>query len=177
MPPFRTIMSVGEDLKNSWVPASDEPPIPHAEELTLARFAETTRLPLDRIQANLRQSGLRVGDAEWTLSRMAAANGLTPQQLYATMQAGLALPRPPLVEGGGYGRKTLRQAAEQYGFDLGAGLARLAAQGIEALPDANVRELADAKRRSPIELVKILAGETEAAAGVPPGGPRLPAAR
>ena len=158
-PPFRTIMTTGETLKNAWVPAADEPPIPHAEELTLARFAETTKLPLERIQSNLQQAGLQAGDVQWTIGRIAATNNLTPRELYAKMQTGLPPARPGIGEGGGYGRKTVRQIATQYGVDLGAALARLEAQGIAPSPDANMRELADAHGRTPIELVKIVAGD------------------
>jgi hypothetical protein len=159
-PPFETIMTAGDDLKNSWVPVESEPPIPHAEELTLARFAETTKLPLEKIQATLQRGGLEVGEAQWTLGRIAATNGLTPQQLYARMRDNLGPARPAIGEGGGYGRRTVRQIAEQHGVELDAGLARLRAQGIAATADANVRELADASGRSPVDLVKIFAGES-----------------
>jgi len=53
----------------------------------------------------------------------------------------------------------VRQIATQYGVDLGAALARLEAQGIAPSPDANMRELADAHGRTPIDLVKIVAGD------------------
>ncbi len=41
VPPFGTVMDVGEEIKNSWSTASSEPPVPHAELMTVEKLAET----------------------------------------------------------------------------------------------------------------------------------------
>lgn len=47
LPPFGTVMDVGEDLENSWSTASNEPPVPHAELMTVEKLAETVKIPVD----------------------------------------------------------------------------------------------------------------------------------
>jgi len=36
VPPFGTVMEVGEEIKNSWSTTTNEPPVPHAELMTVA---------------------------------------------------------------------------------------------------------------------------------------------
>ena len=58
LPPFSTVMTLGETAKNAWSDPSTEPPVPHAEEWTVAKFAETNKMPADQAMENLRQAGL-----------------------------------------------------------------------------------------------------------------------
>jgi len=57
MPPFSSVMSYGESVKNSWSNPSTEPPAPHTELWTVAKFAETTKVPLESAMRNLADGG------------------------------------------------------------------------------------------------------------------------
>jgi hypothetical protein len=81
VPPFRTVMTVGETLKNSWATTANEPPVPHAETWTLAKFAETTRVPIEEATANLAKAGIVVSGADATLQEVANQHGMTPAGL------------------------------------------------------------------------------------------------
>ena len=43
LPPFGSVMDLGDRAKESWSSGGGEPPVPHAELLTLERLATTTR--------------------------------------------------------------------------------------------------------------------------------------
>lgn len=158
LPPVSTVMEVGETAKNSWAAPENEPPVPHAEELTLARFAEAAHLPVDRLVANLSQAGIAAG-VDDTIGAISDRSGLAPKDLYVKMRGELDAPAQPIVEGGGYGRKTVEQVAVQLHVPIDQGLARLETLGVHASPADNLRELAESSGWSALDLVKAMSGQ------------------
>jgi hypothetical protein len=157
-PPFSTVMRVGDRLKNGWISADRDAPVPHAEILTLARLADTVRVPADVLVANLKRAGIDAAP-DVTLADVAARRGATPAAVYALATSGIAKPRAGIAEGGGYGWKTIEQVATQLEVPVGAALMRLEAHGIPAKATDVVKEVASAHGRTPISVVKLLAGE------------------
>jgi hypothetical protein len=160
VPPFKTVMDFGEEARNSWVSPKDEPPIPHAELLTLTQFAEKAQIPLKQIEAQLAAAGIVADSTTMSVKLIAEKHNLTPQQLYAKMQKGSPQKIVQVAEGGGYGRKTIAQVCDQLNVTLPEGLRRLQASGILADESNNVRDLAAKAGKSPIDIVKIIGGET-----------------
>ena len=110
LPPFSTVVDFGEDAKNSWATPQTEPPVPHAEAWTVAKFSETTKVPVEQAVANLEQAGIAVADAQkTTLLDLSRAHDMTPQQVYLKAVGQAKAAKTPLAEGGGYGRKTVQQ--------------------------------------------------------------------
>jgi hypothetical protein len=160
VPPFSTVMSVGDGLKNSWATAASEPPVPHAETWTVAKFSETMKIPIEEATANLSRKGMAVSGPEVTLLALAKQHNVTPQQVYTVALGSAKAPKMPLAEGGGYGQKTVSQLCEQLELPVSTGLDRLRAGGVEAAADSNIRDLASKIGKSPIDLVKLLEGPT-----------------
>jgi hypothetical protein len=156
LPPFGSVMDAGERAKESWSAGGGEPPVPHAELLTLARLAATVQVPLDRVLANLDASGVKGARPEATLAALASANGLTPQQVWERLK-GREKPKE-IPAGGGYGGKTVGEVCAQLEIPLDQGLARLRARGIEAQAGSPMKDLAASHGRRPHDLVEILAG-------------------
>jgi hypothetical protein len=171
VPPFGTVMSVGEDIKNSWSTTSNEPPVPHAELMTVPKLSETVKIPAEKALANLERQGIRVAQPTLTVRQIADDNRLTPQQVYQKIQSEDAKPKVSLAEGGGWGRMNVQQVCERVGVPLDAGVARLQAAGIEAAADTAIRELATSKGRTPIDIAKIIVGDDGA---VPSPGEHKP---
>jgi len=161
VPPFAYVMDASVALSASWSNDATEPPIPHAELLTLARLGETMELPVEKIRFKLDALGLDPGAPDATLGDIASANGLRPSDLYAMIIAGERDPVVPIADGGGYGQRSVRQVTEQLHVPIDAALENLRQGGITAHADANVRELATAHGMLPIELVKLMAGSSE----------------
>lgn len=160
--PFGTIMDVGENLKNSWSSPTNEPPLPHAELLTLSDFASRQNMPLEAIRRNLESAGLRGGGDSTTLGEIAKRHNLTPQQVYERISKSGGLGgRSTISEGGGYGRRTVADLCVQLGITPEEALKRLQLKSIYARPEQNIRELAMAYGRTPVEIVRVISGETE----------------
>jgi hypothetical protein len=159
VPPFGTVMSVGESIKNSWSTTSNEPPVPHAELLTVAKLSEAVKIPAGKALANLEKKGIKVAQPTLTVQQIADENKLTPQQVYQKIQSEDAKPKVSLAEGGGWGRMNVQQVCERFNVPLDAGVARLQAAGIEATASTAIRELATARGKTPIDIAKIIVGE------------------
>lgn len=156
LPPFGSILDLGDRAKESWSTGGGEPPVPHAELLTLERLAATTQIPLDRVLANLDAAGVKGAEAGVTVAALASANGLTPQDVWAKLKGG---ERPKEIPaGGGYGSKTVGEVCAQLGVPLEEGLARLRAKGMEASGGTPMKELAGRHGKRPHDLVEVLAG-------------------
>jgi hypothetical protein len=156
LPPFSSVVALGERAKSSWSAGGGEPPVPHAELLTLERLAATTQIPLDRVLANLEAAGLTGAGPQVTIAALASAHRLTPQEVWVKLKGREKAREIPA--GGGYGSKTVGQVCEQLDIPLEEGLARLRARGIEASAASPVKELAESHGRRPHDLVQVLAG-------------------
>ena len=108
------------------------------------------------------EAGFRVDDAGQTLKVIAAANEVSPQKLYETLQAKLSgaegagasgLPDTPP---GGFGLRTLDEISKAYNMPLEGFLNALKAKNIQAAADQNVKAIAAANELSPYEVFDIL---------------------
>ena len=156
LPPFGSVMDLGDRAKESWSARGGEPPVPHAELLSLERLAATTQVPLDRVLANLEAAGLTGAGPQVTIAALASAHGLTPQQVWVKLK-GQERPKE-IPAGGGYGSKTVAEVCGQLDIPVDEGLARLRARGIEASGGSPMKDLAERHGRRPHDLVEILAG-------------------
>jgi len=159
VPPFGTVMDVGEDIKNSWSTTSTEPPVPHAELMTVAKLSETVKIPAEKAMANLEKQGIKVAQPTMTVQQIADENRLTPRQVYQKIQSEDAKPKVSLAEGGGWGRMNVQQVCERFNVPVDAGVTRLQAAGIDADASAMIRALATSRGKSPIDIAKIIVGE------------------
>ena len=158
VPPFSSVMALGEDIKNSWSSTASEPPVPHAELLTIEKLAETMKIPVDAAMANLARQGIPADSPQVTVQQLATRYALTPQQIYQRIQGENAKPVINPAAGGGWGRINVQQACERYGVPLDIGLQRLAAAGINATATMMIKDLATAQGKTPIDIANVIAG-------------------
>jgi len=164
VPPFSTLISIGETAKSAWSDPTTEPPVPHAELWTLEKFSESTKVPVEAAMDNLKRAGMPTQDKNATLHAIATTYRTTPKQVYAKALGEAKPAAVPLAEGGGYGQKTVQQVAAQLNLPLSTALERLRNSGMtEAAGDSNIGSLATAYGRRPFEVGQILQAPT------PPG--------
>jgi hypothetical protein len=178
LPPFSAITTLGEEVKNSWSTSATEPPLPHAELLSVEKLAETVKLPTETIVANLTRHGIPVESTSLTVGQLAERHNLSPQQVYQKIQSDDAKPKVSVLQGGGWGRMTVEQLCERSGITVGTGLERLRAQGIEATATSSLRDLGSAIQKSPIDVARVIAGpdaEFPTSTDHKPGGTELSA--
>lgn len=159
VPPFSTIVSVGEAAKNSWSDPASEPPVPHAELWSVAKFAEANKLPVERAMENLRQAGMPTSGADVTLQALATSYHVTPREVYLKALGTEKAASVPLAEGGGFGRKSVGEFCAEMNVPVATALDRLRQAGFtDATAESNMREVATKLGKRPIEVAQVIQG-------------------
>ncbi len=86
VPPFSTVMSLNENIKNYWEQGAAQPPVPHAEELTLAELADTIQLDVRQMSAALEKEGYVVDSDDQTIGELGKQKGVAPSTVFAAIR-------------------------------------------------------------------------------------------
>jgi hypothetical protein len=161
LPPFEQIIALGDRLSGSWERKTGAPPVPHAEALSLDELGKLPQVgePGSELLKKLQAAGLKARDTKQTLLEIASENGEQVQRLYDILVAGKR--SGGLTEDGGWGRKTLGEAAEACGVAPLALQQALKQQGIEATPDERLSEIASKNGLKMPELIQRINAMTE----------------
>jgi len=82
VPPFRTVMDIGDRIKNSWPKPKTVPPAPHAELFSLKKVAKVVGLSPQKAIDVLKSKGIKVVSPDEILKEIAAKNNTTPAKIY-----------------------------------------------------------------------------------------------
>jgi len=86
IPPFSTIMNIGESIKESWEIDSERAPIPYTELMTLESFINNFDLSSETVITNLESYGITIESTDETLQSIASRYNMSPQELYRIIQ-------------------------------------------------------------------------------------------
>ena len=160
IPPFKYVIDFGEYLNQSWEQVEDEPPIPHAELLTLNELAEQLDYSsVDEITRKLKIHEIKFDNTnEQTLQEIAHLNESTPIEIYEqiTQKGGSSLGRGIDRQGGqgrgqgggqggggGIGRKTIENFAADVGLNADEVIKVLSEHNIEAKKGQTLRDIGE----------------------------------
>ncbi|MBL8572147.1 MAG: DUF4405 domain-containing protein [Hyphomicrobiaceae bacterium] len=167
-PPFSYVDWLGSQLEERWaaMPGA-EPPVPHAETLTVEALARLLGFNGARAVESLKAAGLGDVSQKDALGRIAVANDRTPAEVYAVISAGerAAQAQAPAkvwsaaeldtrYGGTGIGRRSVVQLAEEFGLTPAVVQQRLAGIGIAARGEDRLKDLGDKAGLDAMELFK-----------------------
>ncbi|PWW82172.1 hypothetical protein CR164_07515 [Prosthecochloris marina] len=154
--PFSAIIDFGNRVSDSWEQRDKQPPVPHAETMTLVELARQPGLGGDAelLRTKLIQAGFSVTSVDETLAEIAVRNNTTAEKLYQHIAPAESGKHTLPAEG--LGRKTLQQVADE--ADIAAVSLQLALRqkSVEAEPSMTLKAIADNNRISMVELRKML---------------------
>lgn len=153
IPPFSSVMNLGEKFKNSWEESSQEPFIPHAEELSLEELIEQIGISLDEALAILEKERIEVKDTSLQIRDIAKDNNTSPVAIYEVLEKD---PSKKTPSGKGFGRKTLETLAQEMDIPLVDIFEFLRSEGIETQKNEVIRTIADKLKKTPYELVEMI---------------------
>lgn len=158
LPPFAWIPAGSEAFKDAAGERFGEPPYGHAELSTLATFTRRVGIDVDQATQAMADAGYAVAGPEMTLEELAADNDITPQALYAAMQSGVALGRAtlPVLPRPGTGKRLLSELCSEFGLSEEHVVNVLADEGIEADPDATLKDIAARGDTTPDEIYEVI---------------------
>jgi hypothetical protein len=159
MPPFSTIIQIGEGFKDRGAEKYGEPPYGHAELSTLKTFSQKMELDLNDSIKRLEQAGYTVENENMTLEELAEKYETSPQVIYLAMKpekqtkiSGTLPENPPP----GIGRRTLADVCQEFDFNIPAVLRRLEEAGTPASADMPLKEIAEKHGMGPIDFYNLL---------------------
>jgi len=85
LPPCSVLVQWNDQIKVYWARRAAPPPIPHAEDLSLAEFAEVIHLPVDDVLEALRKEGFAVNDTQVKVKHLAEGKGVAPSDVHAAV--------------------------------------------------------------------------------------------
>jgi hypothetical protein len=155
IPPFQTVMDFGEYLSDSWSNEKSEPPIPHAELMTLPEYANRTGQNNEILLKSLKKLPVQPVDTLMTIAQIAEINGFSPRDLIALLNQ-----QPSQVSQYlGYGRKKFSGVCQEMGISQETALQRLAEKNIFINDDKILKEIAEQYDLKPIDIIKIIGDE------------------
>jgi len=156
MPPFSEIITFGDAITNSWERREQQAPVPHAELMTLIQLAEQPGLGVDPdlLVNKLQKAGVNVTSKNQTLADIATMNGKSAEEVYAVIAP--AETGSHALQGGGFGKKTLQEIADEAGVSVTSLQLALRQKGIEAKPDSPLKSISENNNIEMNELRKTL---------------------
>ena len=168
-PPFSYIITIGEDIKASWIISPElEPPFGHAEMLSLKSFCKKTNINLQQAMDELKKQGIKLESEMQTIEEIARSNDLAPMELYQYIkhlekdEAVQAPSRytPELVEerfaGTGLGQKTVAKIVKDLNLDMVMVKADLAKKGIDIKENETIKNEASRLGVGPMDIMKAI---------------------
>ncbi len=159
VPPFSSIIAIGDGVKDAAAVKYGEPPYGHAELSTLKTFAARMSWDLDEAVTRLKQNGIDVSGPDQTLLALAERHGVAPQQIYLAMKPPesdapkTALPDAPPP---GIGRRTLADIAQEYQLNIPALIRGLSGENIRATAEQSILDIAASHQMAPEDVYDIV---------------------
>ncbi len=169
VPGIKQVLDFSEYAKTMWVKSKEyDPPIAHAEQLSLKNFAKKMNIDLVPATTELNKNGVKVANPDDSLSKIAKDNQTSPVNLYIlikkfeTPSAGIqnSSYTAEMVDerfaGKGMGKKKLAEVCQEIGVDLKQAKDRLAKSQVPASDEETLHDLAGKIKVSPMDVLKII---------------------
>jgi len=161
IPPFSTVLDFGEAITDSWSEESTEPPIPHAEELTVAEISAQLNLETKSVIQKLNKSGYAVSDSTITLEELAEKYDVVPSYIYAIINSGNTnksgmSQSSSYKQGSGYGRKMISEVFKENNLSWEEGVELLKKSSIIVTEDMKLKDIATENKKIPVDIINAL---------------------
>ena len=158
VPPFSSIVALGEKFSDDAAKALGEPPYGHAELSSLETFSKRMDLDLNQSLERLRAAGYGVEDEQLSLLDIANANQVAPNDLYLVMsppaeRVARGLPKEPPA---GLGKRPLIDLCQEYEINSKVVLRILKDQGIEAREEMSIKDIAGGAGMEAVEVYYLI---------------------
>ena len=158
VPPFSTILSIGESISADAEKFYGEPPYGHAELSSIKTFSKKMNLDLELSMQRLKDAGFTVKNSDQPLLEIAASKQTSPKEIYLVIS--------PLSERvkstfpdqapSGLGKRPLIDLCQEYSVNSKTVLQILADHGIQAKEEMNLKEIADASGKDALSIYDII---------------------
>ena len=163
IPPFSSILSVSESIKDQAAVKYGEPPYGHAELSSLKTFTQKVGLDLDQSLERIKSEGFAVKDGNQTLIEISKINNVPPQQVYLAMKPKDKDSKRQIVSAGntiqlpespppGTGNMTLADLCAQFNLNIKTLLRDMSGTGIKADESQTIKKIAEINQTGPLDI-------------------------
>ena len=164
LPPFSTIMDIGENFKNSWEESKNEPFVPHAELMLFDEFVKRIGIPEEQAIQILKDVGITVKDRKTVINDIAEENDIAPSEIHDLLIKSLSKEKKDKLAkssehqtiGSRFGMKSLEQIAAELEMSVEDAVKILESSGITAKKDDQIKTIAEENGKRPYEIVNLL---------------------
>jgi hypothetical protein len=155
IPPFSTIIQIGEGFKKAGSEKYGEPPYGHAELSSVQLLAKRLGWNPAEAHAKLAEANIQMPDPKASIKEIADANKMTPQQVYLIMKPeerhgdAKTMPAEPQA---GLGKLLLSELCKKYDLQTNDVIGALNAKQIEANGDMTIKDIAQNHQMAPIDV-------------------------
>jgi len=156
IPPFSWVLGISSQIKDAAAVKYGEPPYGHAELSSVKTFSKKMGFDLNSGLAHLKKSGIRFENAEQSLTEIARANALSPQEVYLILKSHTKtvakekqMPDSPPP---GLGKRIVADLCQEYGLSLPMVLRGFAKKNMDVSATQTMREIAAAHNKSPVDI-------------------------
>jgi len=158
--PFKAVIDFGEWTTESWEKQDEQPPIPHAELLTIKELSgKYVPLSADSILLLIREKGFKADSIGQSIAVISELNNMTPSKFYSIIipESGnqvLKIESKPQIQGAG--RKTILVISNELGKGANEVIEILAKSGIKANPEDKIKAIAESAGKTPMEIMELI---------------------
>ena len=169
IPPLSYLLDLNEWAKDAWIISEEyNPPISHAELLSLENFAEKRKIDIGQALDTMKKQGIEVKSVKDSIGKISKENGISPMNLYqhikdlepAQKPAAEKSYTPKMVEDEfadtGIGQKTFIQLCQTLEIDLEKAKETLIKNGIQFKETEKFKQIATTNDTDPIEILKMI---------------------
>ncbi len=155
--PFKQIIDWNEGVKDYWAAKTEaQPPVPHAEEMTVEEFCEELEIPVEKFENRMKKNNWAFERSQ-TIKEIAQANDIAPADIYNEPQV---KSEQGAGAGAGWGRMTVPEVCEKNNIRVEVALAELKKLGVNPEESQTIRDISSELKMRPYEVIKIITGET-----------------
>lgn len=163
LPPFSTILSVSDAIKDRAAENYGEPPYGHAELSSLKTFTKKLGLDLEQSITRIKAAGLVIEDENQTLIDISKTNKVPPNYIYQTISPGPEAAATVVASPGkagqlpdapppGTGNLTLADLSAQFNLNIKTLVRDLSKANIKALDGETIKKIAENNQTGPMDI-------------------------
>ena len=166
IPPMSTIIDISEGFKDRASHKYGEPPYGHAESSSLKMFCKREALDLEKAKELLAAAGITITGDKQIIKEIARQNNLSPGDIHAIIKPAAISSAPAGENGGkaafidgpksGLGKRKIADLCKEYDLDLDQIIKGLAEMGVNADPEATMKEIAEAHDTGPMQVYEMM---------------------
>ena len=158
VPPFSTIITIGESFSADAEKLYGEPPYGHAELSSIKTFSKKMGLDLTLSMQRLKDAGFTVENSDQPLNEIAAANQTSPKEIFLIISPLSERVKNtfPSQAPTGLGKRPLIDLCQEYSVNSKTVLQILADHGIQAKEEMSLKEIADASGKDALSIYEII---------------------